>query len=350
MLKQPISIVNYTNVAIVRLKVNKEKFEVACYKNKIKQYREKIENDQNEVLQISEIFTNAVKGDKANKKLLEKIFPNMTKQQIIDLILNKGDIQVSEKERESNLSNIKNDIASIITEKTFNKETGKPFTQNEILQALNCIGANIKDTEDAKKQALKYIKDIQDKKVLNIERRFMKISFSSSTEKKIEDVNELINYLKSINARYDETEYEHYRESSQLGNKLICLVQPNFYKEISNKFEGKFIIEQLCINETITPVENKDKDKKLNLAFESLNLNVSSCKVDAYLESNYEEFKRKTIKCTKCKGSEFGDHILLKDHYKTEWHLVNIKRVSSGLESLSIEEYDDYIIMNMNMK
>ena len=28
MLKQPISIVNYTNVAIVRLKVNKDKFEL----------------------------------------------------------------------------------------------------------------------------------------------------------------------------------------------------------------------------------------------------------------------------------------------------------------------------------
>lgn len=345
MLKQPISIVNYTNVAIVRLKVNKEKFEVACYKNKIKQYREKIENDQNEVLQISEIFTNAVKGDKANKKLLEKIFPNMTKQQIIDLILNKGDIQVSEKERESNLSNIKNDIASIITEKTFNIETGKPFTQNEILQAMNCIGANIKDTEDAKKQALKYIKDIQEKKVLNIERRFMKISFSSSNDNKIEDVNELLNYLKSINAKYDENEYINYKENYQSGNKLICLVQPNFYKEISNKFEGRFIIEQLCINETIAPVENKDK--KFNLALESLSLNVSSCKVDAYLESNYEEFKRKIIKCTKCKGSEFGDNILLKAHYKTEWHLLNIKRISSGLESLSIEEYDDYIIMNM---
>lgn len=201
MLKQPVSIVNYTNVAIVRLKVNKDKFEVACYKNKIKQYREKIEHNIDEVLQVSEIFTNAIKGDKANKKDLEKHFPEMTNKEIIDLILNKGDLQVSEKERESALNNVKCDIASIISEKTFDLKTGKPISYYVILKAMDDIGVIIKEHEDAKKQALKLIKQLQDQGSLNIERRYMKLGISvKKGSVKYLDVNDLCVYLKEIKA------------------------------------------------------------------------------------------------------------------------------------------------------
>lgn len=42
MLKQPVSVVNYTNVAIVKLKIGKKRYELACYKNKVQQYRQKV--------------------------------------------------------------------------------------------------------------------------------------------------------------------------------------------------------------------------------------------------------------------------------------------------------------------
>ena len=42
MLKQPVSVVTFTNVAVVRLKIGKKKFEIACYKNKVQQYRQKV--------------------------------------------------------------------------------------------------------------------------------------------------------------------------------------------------------------------------------------------------------------------------------------------------------------------
>lgn len=42
MLKQPVSVKNYTNVAIVRLKIGKKRFEIACYKNKVQQFRDKM--------------------------------------------------------------------------------------------------------------------------------------------------------------------------------------------------------------------------------------------------------------------------------------------------------------------
>lgn len=98
-MKNPVNQVRLTNVAIIRLKKGGKKFEVACYKNKAVNWRNKVETDISEVLQIDDIFTNVSKGLSAKKEDL-KVFGNLTKQEIVQEILNKGEMQVSEKERE----------------------------------------------------------------------------------------------------------------------------------------------------------------------------------------------------------------------------------------------------------
>jgi ribosome maturation protein SDO1 len=60
--KQPVGQVKLTNVAIIRLKKGGSKFELACYKNKIINWRNKQETNLSEVLQIEQIFTNVSKG------------------------------------------------------------------------------------------------------------------------------------------------------------------------------------------------------------------------------------------------------------------------------------------------
>ena len=80
-----------TNVAVIRLTKGGKKFELACYKNKAINWRNKQETDINEVLQIDKIFTNVSKGEVAKKKDL-KIFGNLSEEQIIMEILNKGEL------------------------------------------------------------------------------------------------------------------------------------------------------------------------------------------------------------------------------------------------------------------
>ena len=127
------------------------------------------------MLQIDKIFKNTIKGDLVNKQELNELFPNMSYEEIVKLILDKGEIQISEKERDHNISNMKNDIANIIVEKTYNKETGLPFPQSMILRILEDTNYNLKEGENAKKQALRAIKLIQDKNILPIERRLMQL-------------------------------------------------------------------------------------------------------------------------------------------------------------------------------
>lgn len=91
-----------TNVAIVKLKKGGKTFEVACYRNKISNWRAKQETEISEVIQIDKIFTNATRGEVASKEQLTKAFGNkMTQDEIFMEILNKGEYQVSDLEREA---------------------------------------------------------------------------------------------------------------------------------------------------------------------------------------------------------------------------------------------------------
>jgi ribosome maturation protein SDO1 len=97
------------------LKKGGKKFEIACYKNKAINWRSKQEHDINEVLQIDKIFTNVSKGEVAKAKDLQKAFgDDFDHLEIVKEILNKGELQVSELERDDQFDNLKKEIANII--------------------------------------------------------------------------------------------------------------------------------------------------------------------------------------------------------------------------------------------
>merc|ERR1711972_1230735 len=103
----PTNQVRLTNVAVVRLKRNGKRFEIACYKNKVLSWRDKSETDIDEVLQIHEIFLNVSKGLTAKTQDLQKAFGEVIKNvddreqktEICKFILEKGQLQVSETEK-----------------------------------------------------------------------------------------------------------------------------------------------------------------------------------------------------------------------------------------------------------
>ena len=91
MIKNPINQKKFTNVAVVRLKRQRKTFEIACYPGKITDWRNKTETDINEVIQTDRIFSDVERGDFASKQDLAKAFKNMSSDDIIVEILNKGE-------------------------------------------------------------------------------------------------------------------------------------------------------------------------------------------------------------------------------------------------------------------
>jgi ribosome maturation protein SDO1 len=124
----PVNQVRLTNVAYVRLTKHSKKFEIACYRNKVLNWRNKIETDLGEVLQIDNIFTNVSKGTLASSKDLLDVFGTTDKHAICIEILEKGEMQVTEKERAAQHEIMFRDIAQIVVEKSINPETNRPYT------------------------------------------------------------------------------------------------------------------------------------------------------------------------------------------------------------------------------
>ena len=70
----PSNRIQLTNVAVVKLKKQGKRFEIACYKNKVISWRNKVDTDIDDVLQSQSIFTNVSKGQLAKKEDLVEVF------------------------------------------------------------------------------------------------------------------------------------------------------------------------------------------------------------------------------------------------------------------------------------
>jgi ribosome maturation protein SDO1 len=93
-IKQPVNQKRLTNIAIVRLRTHGSRFEIACYKNKVVDWREGAETDINEVLQTTAVFSNVSQGVMAHKNDLKKAFRGKSEEEICRHILDKGEFQV----------------------------------------------------------------------------------------------------------------------------------------------------------------------------------------------------------------------------------------------------------------
>lgn len=57
-----------TNVAVVKLHKTGKRFEIACYRNKVVNWRNRVETDLDEVLQIESVFENVSKVNTSRVK------------------------------------------------------------------------------------------------------------------------------------------------------------------------------------------------------------------------------------------------------------------------------------------
>ena len=176
---QPVNQVRLTNVAVVRMNYHGKRFEVACYRNKILNYRQRIETDLSEVLQTDRVFTNVSKGLFAPSKDLQKAFKTTDQEEVCRIILDKGQIQVSDMERSATLENTAKEIANYISTKCVHPVSNRPYTTNQIRDAMKKAEISVQPTSarSVKQQFLDCVKILQKKKVLDICRAKMELAF-----------------------------------------------------------------------------------------------------------------------------------------------------------------------------
>ena len=169
----PTNQIRLTNIAVVRMKKCGQRFEIACYKNKVVSWRKKIEKDIDEVLQTPTVFTNVSKGQVAKKEELMKAFGTEDQTKAALEILEKGELQISEKERQAQQEETLKEVATIISDKTVNPETKRPYPVSMIEKAMKQMHFSVKPNKSAKQQALDSIPKI--KTIIPIEKAQMKM-------------------------------------------------------------------------------------------------------------------------------------------------------------------------------
>lgn len=174
----PSNQIRLTNVAYVRLTKKGKRFEIACYRNKVMSWRNKTETDLDEVLQSEQVFTNVSKGNLASAKSLLEAFETSDTRAVCREILDKGEMQVTEKERAALQENIFKDIARIISDKTVNPETDRPYTSSMIQNAMKQIQYSVHMSKSSKSQALEVIRKLRE--VMPIARAHMLVRVTCS--------------------------------------------------------------------------------------------------------------------------------------------------------------------------
>lgn len=229
-INQPSTQIKLTNVSLVRLRKGKKRFEIACYQNKVQDWRNKTEKDLDEVLQIPQVFLNVSKGQVASNVDLQKAFGNANVDEIILEILDKGEIQLNEKERNFNLQQKNNEFLNIISAKCINPVSKKRYPPSMIQKALNELKFHLNPNKPTKTQALDAIKSLVAKQIIPIARAQMKVKIvlTNKTKKQIWE-DKVCPLLDKIDNEFQDAKlYE-----------CIGIIDPYNYKAIVELFQGE---------------------------------------------------------------------------------------------------------------
>ncbi|KAL5367071.1 zinc finger-containing protein [Cryptosporidium parvum] len=354
---QPSNQIKLTNVAVVRYKSHGKRFEVACYKNKILNWRSGVEWDLDEVLQIRTIFANVSKGQLANSDDLNTVFGTNSIDNICKTILSKGEIQISETERSYMLDKQFTDICHMLNRMTVNPKNNLPLSVKIIESELKDSGFSVSLNKTTKEQALKAF-DILKKRIPDqIERAKMMLKLSvdivnkQNITKKLNEFNVFPISSEEKHNTYTITflcEPRYYREIDQLDCKLLLLDSNVKTLDKNSNFDNAEAIQLELSNKSdilfnsITSDPRHIIDKKLEKTEVSIKENANAFVKPIVSSLNIEESKREIksnmLLCRKC-NIQLMDHNAFKQHYRSEWHIFNTKRNARKMEPISEEEF-----------
>lgn len=139
-INQPSNRINLTNVSLVRYRKRKSRFELACYKNKLLEYRSGTETDLDNVLQVPTIFLNVSKGASAPNSELNKCFgKGYDKEAVIKEILERGEIQVGAGERREERERLEKEVLDLVGGRLVDPATKRIYTTGMIKKALDML-------------------------------------------------------------------------------------------------------------------------------------------------------------------------------------------------------------------
>jgi ribosome maturation protein SDO1 len=263
----PVNQRRHTNVAVVRYKKGGHKFEIAAYPNKVLSWRSGVEKDLDEVMQTRNVFLKVAEGLAASRADLVDCFGYDDMDKIILEILEKGELQVAEKERGALLTQLTRDICNIVVAKCFNPLTRRPYPLPTIERSLESIHYTVRLNKTAKQQALEVARLLS--KTMPLARVRMLLRVQGLTEKELKDLGAQVlapgtplpsSSMGSASAATGASVVE------AVSGKQTCLVDPEIYRVIVQAAKSVEVLDNAVFDEGMKDekedADDKDKEKE----------------------------------------------------------------------------------------
>lgn len=288
------------------------------------------------MLQSQTVYSNVSKGVLAKSKDLIAAFGHDDQTKICLEILEKGELQVAGKERESQFSSQFRDIATIVMQKTINPETQRPYTISMIERLMHEIHFAVDPNSNSKKQALEVMRELQ--KHFPIKRAPMRLRLIVPQQ----NISSLSEKLNGWDAKIVS------RDESESHISITCEMEPGFFRDCDSllrNLQGR--MELLAVNvhvDSDSQVEHYEDndDAPSSLRSNSRDTVVSQLsekleKQNISAKSGTSDENVKQSKCSTC-NALVGDSKEYREHCKSEWHKHNLKRKTRQLPPLTAEE------------
>lgn len=223
---QPVNQVRLTNVAVVRMNRCGKRFELACYRNKMINYRQGVETDLSEVLQTTRVFTNVSKGEFAPSSALTEAFGTDDEDEVCRIVLARGQVQVSDRERNARHENAVREIAELVADRCVDPRSDRRYDARRVADAMRRAGFVVHPTRSAKQQFLDCVRLLKERPdVLPIERARMRLRVTSATPGDDED---LTTALRRSSPDLERVSFAPLEVDDEDG--VVCLVDPSLYR------------------------------------------------------------------------------------------------------------------------
>ena len=124
---------------MVPLKKGRERFDIACYFNKVISLPKGVEKDMTEMMQSYFVFTRVSNGELAKTKDIKVASRRNTQSEVIKISLNSGELQVSKKEEAQQRLTTSWDIVTIVSQKVANLRLSCSYTVTTIMETMKKV-------------------------------------------------------------------------------------------------------------------------------------------------------------------------------------------------------------------
>jgi ribosome maturation protein SDO1 len=224
--------VSIEKAVVARLHYSGQKFEVMVDPEGALELKRGKKMDLREVLAVPCIFRDVRSSMRVAEQDLQKIFGTVDVWKIAEKIIKNGELQFTTEQRRKMIENKITQIATIISKRGINPQTGSPHPVQRIISAMKEVGVNVDPFTDA---------ELQIDKVVNAIKKLLPISF----QKIVVEVKIPSQFAGSANStlkKFGGVLSEQWLGDGSLQARIEMMagMQDEFFQKISSITHGQF--------------------------------------------------------------------------------------------------------------